>query len=175
MTAARASLAPILFCLTFPAASGAAGGEPFVSALRGVLIEDHVDVRDPVWILEASGFKVADVVAELSSLLPALDAPAAVEAEYILGRIGPRAAAAAPALTERLAASPDLDVRYEAVRALGRLGPAAKSAVAAIAAEAAEPNADLRAAAIEALGLIDPDGALSRAARAAGGTGARTR
>ena len=162
MTAARARLAALLLGLALPAS--AAGGEDLVAALRGVLQEDHVDVRDPVWILPASGFKVADVVGELARLLPGLSAPAAVEAEYMLGRIGPRAAAAAPALTERLASSADLDVRYEAVRALGRIGPAARSAAGAIAAAALEPDPDMRAAAAEALGRVKPGGALSREA-----------
>lgn len=162
-TSVRARLALLVLCLPIPTAARAAGGEAFISALREVLQEDHVDVRDPVWILETSGFKVDVVVGELSRLLPHAEGPVAVEAEYMLGRLGPRAAAAVPALTERLLSSPDLDVRCEAVRALGRVGPAAKSAVGAAAAAAAEPNADMRAAAAEALGRIDPFGALSRA------------
>jgi HEAT repeat protein len=164
---ARLALTPALLA-ALAASARAEGGAPFVSALRQVSMEDHVDVRDPAWILETSGFKIADVVAELAGLLPGTDASVAVEAEYFLGRLGPRAAAAAPALTASLASSPDLDVRYEAVRALGRIGPAAKAAVPAVAAAASDANADLRAAAAEALGRIDPAGAVARAALTSG-------
>ncbi|HXT00562.1 MAG TPA: HEAT repeat domain-containing protein [Elusimicrobiota bacterium] len=161
MTLAR--LAPLLLGLAFSAPCSAAGGRELVAALRGVLQEDHVDVRDAVWIIETSGLKVDDVVGGLARVLPGLPAASAVEAEYMLGRIGPRAAPAAPALLERLVASRDLDVRYEAVRALGRVGTAATPAVPAIAAAAGEADSDMRTAVAEALGRIDPAGALSAA------------
>ncbi len=161
---ARPTLAALLILPALAAPSRAARAADLVPARRGGRQEDHAAVRDPVWILETSGIKAAEAVGELARVLPDLAAPAAVEAEYMLGRVGPRAASAVPALTERLASSPDLDVRYEAVRALGRIGPAARAAVGTIAAAAAEPNADLRAAAAEALGRIEPRGAISRAA-----------
>jgi len=161
-------LAPALLLLLSPVAfaaePGPAGGGAFISALREVLQEDHADVRDPVWILAASGFNPATVVAELAKLLPGLDAASAVEAVYMLGRLGDAASAAVPALTERLLAAAEPDVRHGAARALARIGPAARPALSALAAASADSSADVRAAVAGALNEIARDAPAARAA-----------
>ena len=60
-----------------------------------------------------------------------------------LGKIGPPAAEAVPALAAALH-DPDEDVRRSAADALGKIGPAAAEAVPALAAALHDPDRDVR-------------------------------
>ena len=68
-----------------------------------------------------------------------------------LGKIGPEAAAAVPALTTALQ-DPDVDVRMEAAWALGCIGPEAAAAAPALSNALQDPVVDVRSeAAVQAL------------------------
>jgi len=72
---------------------------------------------------------------------------------YILGQIGPQAAAATPALA-KLTSDPDPNVAVEAAHALAKIGPAAKGAVPALIEVLKQPESKSGHAAIFALGMI---------------------
>jgi HEAT repeat protein len=74
---------------------------------------------------------------------------------YILGQIGPAAAAATPALA-KLLADPDPNVAIEAAHALAKIGPAAKAAVPALIDAIKQPESKSAHAAVFALGMIGP-------------------
>lgn len=78
-----------------------------------------------------------------------------MRAAMILGRIGPEAEEAIPALTEALK-DPRSEVRREAVFALGAIGPAAAPAVPQITELLQDPDMNVRYAAAYALGKIGP-------------------
>jgi HEAT repeat protein len=82
-----------------------------------------------------------------------LDALARCAAIDALGRLGPAAAEAAPALT-RLLADQKPVVRCAAAEALGRIGPAAAPAQAALELALKDDSGDVRTAAAEALKSI---------------------
>jgi HEAT repeat protein len=88
----------------------------------------HVRIR-AASLLFAVAPKHADI---LPSALELLKQPASRHAALdLIGRMGPAAAGAVPALTKMLA-DRDTNVRRQAIPALGRIGPAAKSAVPAL-------------------------------------------
>ncbi len=115
----------------------------------------------------AAGDAIADLVQRLKHPNPGVRGDAAMK----LGAMGPKAAAAVPALAEAVL-DRDLNVRYWAATALKAMGPAAKEAVPALikaldtfpgGSPALDgPNryyADLRSVAAEALGAIGPSAA----------------
>jgi HEAT repeat protein len=77
------------------------------------------------------------------------------QAAEVLGKFGPRGAAAIPALIGAVN-DPDLAVRHEALLALERIGPAAKDAVPTLIAATASEDQLVRHGAIHALGAIGP-------------------
>jgi HEAT repeat protein len=77
-------------------------------------------------------------------------------ASTALGKIGPEARAAVPALTRALQ-DRDEDVRREAASALGRLGPDARAAVADLVALLKDQRKPVRQQAASALRDIDPE------------------
>jgi len=85
---------------------------------------------------------------------PALTRAAAA----VLGKIGPEAAGAAPALL-KLVNNEEAVIRREVLFALGKIGPAAKDAVPAALSGVDDPDATVRLSAVYALGRIGPDAA----------------
>jgi HEAT repeat protein len=83
------------------------------------------------------------------------DPKAREAAPRALGRIGPAAAPAVPALADALT-DPDQAVRLSAASALGWIGPAAAPAVPALIEVLADPDQRVRGIASGALGLIGP-------------------
>ncbi len=77
---------------------------------------------------------------------------------YILGQIGPPAAAATPELA-KLVSDPDPNVDIEAAHALAKIGPAAKAAVPALIDSIKRPESKCSHAAVFALGMIGPGAA----------------
>ena len=82
---------------------------------------------------------------------------------YILGQIGPPAAAATPALA-KLTSDPDPNVAMEAAHALAKIGPAAKAAVPVLIEVLKQPESKSAHAAVFALGMIGPGTAASEPA-----------
>jgi len=80
---------------------------------------------------QALGLIGGSAVAELAAATQSPLADRRLKAAETLGRIGPDAAPAVPALT-RLLDDPDARVRKAAIRTLGQIGPAAKDAVPAL-------------------------------------------
>ncbi|MCE9544569.1 MAG: HEAT repeat domain-containing protein [Planctomycetia bacterium] len=80
------------------------------------------------------------------------------QAAEILGRIGPPAASAVPALIEALDDDRP-EVRREVLFALGAIGPAAKPAVAAARKALKDPEPKVRYSAVWLLGRLGPDAA----------------
>jgi HEAT repeat protein len=94
--------------------------------------------------------------AELEAMRRGGDATAQAQGALGLGRLGPEAAAAVPALTEALK-NPNTLVRQNAALALGEVGPAAKGAVSALAEVLRDPEWVVRRQAALALGRLGPD------------------
>ena len=154
LAAARASAAT-------PAPSAAAA---FLAATWEVLMYDHVDLRDGAWILQTSGLDVDGTVSQLAVLLKDPSPHLGVQAAGFLALIGPRAAAAVPALAEGVLDDRSADLRFVCARALGRVGRPARSAAAPLAALLKDDDPVTRAAAAQALGRIGTDSALVRQA-----------
>lgn len=93
--------------------------------------------------------------------------PSQVRAAYILGEIGPAAAAAVPALTKLLHAD-KAEVRREALFALGKIGPAAAAALPDVLACYQSGPAEQRYGAAFALGKLGPAAATAKPALLAG-------
>src|SRR5215471_2013797 len=108
--------------------------------------------------------EAAIVVPSLIPLLKDRDHRLRSGAAYALGRIGPPARDAVPALKAALQNAlkdeandePARMFRYHIARALGKLGPEARSAVTPLAELLKDRDAYVRSAAGEALGLIGP-------------------
>jgi HEAT repeat protein len=83
-----------------------------------------------------------------------------IQVAYILGQIGPAAAAATDALAQQVA-DDDFNVSTEAVLALAKIGPAAGSAVPALMTALQKPNCSNAHAIIYALGKIGPKAAVA--------------
>jgi HEAT repeat protein len=88
-----------------------------------------------------------------------LDRPSLTRAAaVVLGKIGPEAADAVPALLKQVN-NEEAVVRREVLFALGKIGPAAKDAVPAALACVDDPDAAVRYSAVYSLGRIGPDAA----------------
>ena len=107
--------------------------------------------------LDAMATLGAPAVPRLVNLLET-HGQARAEVAYILGQMGPEAAAATDALAQ-LAADEDLHVATEAAIALGKIGPGAKDAVPALCAVLESEDEKNAHAIILALGNIGPDAA----------------
>jgi HEAT repeat protein len=97
--------------------------------------------------------------ADVSRLIPLLNdksSDVAYWAATLLGRAGPEAASATPALAEALSESLHANVRERAALALGKIGPAAKAAAPALTAAASGGTARLASLAREALAVVQP-------------------
>ena len=100
----------------------------------------------------------------LPRLIEALKVPEVrARAAAILGRIGPKAKRAVPALAEALA-DPDPETRNEVLFALAAIGPKAEGAVAAVTKALGDPDMNVRYAACYALGSIGPAAKSAKAA-----------
>ncbi|MCC6125322.1 MAG: HEAT repeat domain-containing protein [Pirellulales bacterium] len=110
----------------------------------------------------ASMENIVEVVAEVGApavpvLVKALaEPPLRARVAAILGRLGPDARKAAPALAEVLGQDKSPAVRREALIALGAIGPFAAEQSSAIAKVLKDDDSQLRAAACYALGKIGP-------------------
>lgn len=129
------------------------GGEPDPDVQQEVtrLLGDSEDDR---WLalsnLQDLGPDGADAVDVLTKLLVSeKDDDMAAEIAKTLGRIGPAAAPAVPALTTLLGRKA-MWPRYAAVEALGRVGPAAAPALPAVLKLTKDPDGEVAAAAREA-------------------------
>lgn len=107
--------------------------------------------------LDAIASLGAPAVPRLASLLDTHE-QLRVEVTYILGQMGPEAAAATEALAGLLA-DEDVHLATEAALALGKIGPAAKSAVPALCAVLEHDDEKNSHSLILALGKIGPDAA----------------
>lgn len=109
--------------------------------------------------LAAAGVSQADPrIQELVARLDEDDEFESVAAANALGRLGPDAAAAAPALARALR-SPNKWLRVAAAEALGAIGPGGGPAAASLEEAGDDPDADVRAAvraALESLGRKPP-------------------
>ena len=95
-------------------------------------------------------------VAEFEAMVRGTDRTAQAQGAIGLGRLGPTAAPAAPALIEALKC-PAVLVRQNAALALGEIGPEARAAVPALIGGLADPDWQVRRAAAVALGKIGPE------------------
>ncbi|HLJ94744.1 MAG TPA: HEAT repeat domain-containing protein [Gemmataceae bacterium] len=93
-------------------------------------------------------------VAELEQMLRDPNPSIQVQGAFGLGRLGPEARSAVPALMEAL--KRDRLVRQHAALALGQIGPAASDAVPALCAALSDPEWAVRRQAALALGQIGP-------------------
>jgi len=90
-------------------------------------------------------------VAEFEAMLRGTDPTAQAQGALGLGKLGPAAAPAVPALIDALR-SPDQLVKQNAALALGDVGPAARAAVPALTAALADPAWQIRRAGAVSLG-----------------------
>ncbi|MBI5240630.1 MAG: HEAT repeat domain-containing protein [Elusimicrobia bacterium] len=144
-----------------PAASASAA---FLAATWEVLMYDHVDLRDGAWILETSGLDVDGTVSQLAVILRDPVPHLGVQAAGFLALIGPRSAAAVPALAECMLDDRSADLRFACARALGRVGPGARAAAIPLASALKDADPVVRAAAARALGRIGKDSPVLRQA-----------
>lgn len=100
------------------------------------------------------GGEKVDVAAQLAIVKSGED-NAKVDALVEIGKAGPRAADAVPALIEALK-SKDETVRRMAAYALGQIGPKAKAAVPALQALLNDPVREIPLQAVNSWRLIDP-------------------
>ena len=94
-------------------------------------------------------------VAELERMLRDSDPAVQTQGAFGLGRLGPQARSAVPALIEAL--KKDANVRQNAARALGQIGPEAKEAVPALIDALGDSEWSVRRQAALALGQVGPD------------------
>jgi HEAT repeat protein len=95
-------------------------------------------------------------VAEFEAMVRGTDPTAQAQGALGLGKLGPAAAPAVPALIDALE-SPALLVRQNAALALGDIGPDARAAVPSLTSSLADPEWQVRRAAAVALGMIGPE------------------
>jgi len=108
--------------------------------------------------LERIGWECADHVPVFGSLLDHPDQIVQARAAWALGRVGPAAAPAVPALAAVAADEGRLvDPRWSAVVALGRLGPVSGAAVPTLLGLLSDSDADMREASARSLGAISED------------------
>ncbi len=122
--------------------------------------EEALKDADPATVrmaLDAVASIGAPAVPQLVEVLEKYDG-LHVEVVYILGQMGPEAAAATDALA-KLVMAEDLHLATEAILALGKIGPGAKDAVPALCAALEEDDETNAHAIIFALGSIGPDAA----------------
>jgi len=120
----------------------------------------HHFLADPVPVVRAESARVLGLMGYLgvgSLVVPLSDPDANVrrEAAASLGRIGPDAAAAAPALAASLQ-DEDIKVRTTAAHSLGQIGPGADAAIPALVDAMCGPHLILGRLAAQALGRIGP-------------------
>ncbi len=130
-----------------------------IRAAALVLIEACGDeseaVREAaVGALEEMGAPDLELLDGLTALLAAPNADVAYWAVTLIGRLGPEAIAAVPALAETLENSPHQNVRQRAARALGKIGSGAAAAADALRAAAGGDDPRLARLAERALGEI---------------------
>ncbi|MDD5628409.1 MAG: HEAT repeat domain-containing protein [Elusimicrobia bacterium] len=146
------------------AAPAGSDSEAFLAATWEVLMYDHVDLRDGAWILQTSGLDVEATVSQLAVILKDPAPRLGVQAAGFLALIGPRAAAAWPALAEGALDDRSADLRCACARALGRIGPPARAAAVPLTGALKDGDPLVRAAAAQALGRLGLDSALARQA-----------
>ncbi|MCX5796092.1 MAG: HEAT repeat domain-containing protein [Elusimicrobia bacterium] len=144
-----------------PASSASAS---FLAATWEVLMYDHVDLRDGAWILQTSGLDVDGTVSQLAVILKDPAPHLGVQAAGFLALIGPRSAAAVPALAEGVLDDRSADLRFACARALGRIGQPARAAAVPLTGALKDADPVVRAAAAQALGRIGKDSAMVRQA-----------
>ncbi len=105
-------------------------------------------------VLEEMGPPDPDLVDGLTALVAADNADVAYWAATLIGRLGPDATAAVPALSSVLEHSGYLNVRQRAAWALGKIGPGAAAATDTLRAAAAGNDPRLARLAEQALGEI---------------------
>jgi HEAT repeat protein len=119
--------------------------------------------------LERIGWDCADHVPVFGSLLDHPDQIVQARAAWALGRVGPAAAPAVPALAAAAADEGRLvDPRWSAVVALGRLGPVSGAAAPTLLGLLSSADPDMREASARSLGLIGGERAAVAALIAAG-------
>jgi HEAT repeat protein/lysophospholipase L1-like esterase len=147
-----------------------AEGRPALPRLAALLSDPSEPVR---WHAAIALHRIGPTAEAVPALAPALASPDPYVcgfAAWTLGNLGAASAAAVPELVaalERRAGAfrlPEVDQRWLAARALGRIGPPAKHAVAALAAALPDADRRLRAQAALALGRIGPGAAPARSA-----------
>ncbi len=106
--------------------------------------------------LEELGVPSPEQLEGLIGLLTGDKADVAYWAATLIGRLGPDAAAAVPALVEALQGSPYQNVRQRAAWALGKIGPGAAAAREALRAAAASEDPRLARLAEGAIGQLEP-------------------
>ena len=127
------------------------GPEIAMPAIRRAL--EHADGAQLTDALDALASLGAAAVPELIDALQ--EEPAQARVAYILGRIGPAAAPAVPALA-KLVHSPNADVQREAIFALAKIGPKAAPAVKSLVQVFQDGQPEVRYGAAYALGEIGP-------------------
>jgi HEAT repeat protein len=141
------------------AAGGQAGGPRTVAHLAALLDDPRQEVR---WAAaDALGARAVDPRSDLDWLLHALGSPDAYIrgfAAWTLGRAGPAAGAAAPAL-EKALRDPEPGLRALAVRALGNIGRSDAAVVASLADVVAHGVGEGRWRALRALAKLGPSAA----------------
>lgn len=131
---------------------GAARAVPILIAPATALFGAKAEAQDALVRLGA---------AAVPDLVRALEAAQRKSLEFaniagILGRIGPDASAAVPALLAALANESSI-IRLNAVRALGGIGPGARAAIEGLKARLDDPDPGVRAAAKEALSAVEAE------------------
>lgn len=132
-----------------------ADAQPAAVALVQALDEEDDELRD--WVvaaLEGLGPPQPDSASELAQLAVSPGLDSAYWAATLLGRLGPQAATAVPALIESLTGHPELVVRERAAWALGKIGPPAAAARAPLEHAAKSEHPRLARTSTEALQQI---------------------
>ena len=132
--------------------AGDAGNQAAVTLAHEALLQEWPALRE--W-LEYDRDRMQRVQRHLL-YLAAPDASDRQHSAEALGRIGPAAAEAVPALATTLGSAKEEDVRCAAAEALGRIGPAAAVAMSALLAALRDPEKKVRRGAAEAFGRIGP-------------------
>lgn len=104
----------------------------------------------------AAAEQLDDPVGHWAEKLNHKDVQVRMEAVVELGKLGPKAAPAAPAIADRLESDKDARVRLGAAGALGKIGPDAKAAVPALIGALKDEGFDVASWSATALGKIGP-------------------
>lgn len=139
---------------------------PHVADLRRLLRTDPApEVRMlAAWALARIGTAHALVISDLMAASQEPQVEVRTAARRALGLLGPRAAAARPALMAGLVDREDDEARAVAAWALGRLGPAAQPAVSALVKATRDPSVTVVEQAITAVALVGDSAAIDAAA-----------